>query len=68
MKNVLITGSSGLIGSIIYQNLKHKYKFTGLDKIQNNKTGINTHIVKSNNIDEIRYIQLINAISTPIEP
>lgn len=55
MKNVLITGSSGLIGSIIYQNLKHKYKFTGLDKIQNNNTGINTHIVKSNNIDEISF-------------
>ena len=54
MKKILITGSSGLIGSIIYQNLKHKYNFTGMDKVKNiDNTNLPTHIINSNKIEEI---------------
>ena len=54
MKKILITGSSGLIGSIIYQNLKHKYKFTGMDKVKNSdNTNLQTHIINSNKLEDI---------------
>mgnify|MGYP001419537318 FL=1 len=54
MKKILITGSSGLIGSIIYQNLKHKYKFTGMDKVKNgDNTTLKTHVTSSNKLEDI---------------
>ena len=54
MKKILITGSSGLIGSVIIKNLGNKYEFSGLD-IKPNKDypELKTLIINSNNLDSI---------------
>jgi nucleoside-diphosphate-sugar epimerase len=52
MKKILITGSSGLIGKLIYKNLKSKYSFIGLDKYNTSENnGLKTHLIKSNQIE-----------------
>ena len=53
MKKILITGSSGLIGSVIIKNLGNKYEFSGLDiKPNKNYPELKT-FTNSNNLNSI---------------
>ena len=54
MKKILITGSSGLIGSVIIKNLGNKYEFSGMDRNPNeNYPELKTLITKSNDLNSI---------------
>ena len=54
MKKILITGSSGLIGSVIIKNLGNKYEFSGMDRNPNeNYPELKTLITNSNDLNSI---------------
>jgi len=54
MKKILITGSSGLIGSVIIKNLSNKYVFSGMDRNPNeNYPELKTLITNSNDLNSI---------------
>ena len=75
---VLVTGSSGLIGSNIIRLLNHKFDFLGLDIIENkdlpnlntiidDALNIKDVVSKTDNVDAILHLAANAPVTTPWE-